>query len=564
MTRDFRILAEGVDGRAMLREALRYARLGWAIHPCVPKDKLPILTDWPNVATSDRAVIERWWQERPLANIGLCPARCGLVVIDVDPRHGGDDTWWELRQGQPEDWEATVVDQTGGGGNHYYYLTNGYAVANGNLGSGVEVKALANVIIPPSIHPSGNGYDWVPGSDPWTRPIASLPQSLASLMPKPQEPKDLDSGGGEPILQGERNITLTSIAGALRRKGLGEAAIDAALQIHNAEWCKPPMEEKEVTAIARSIGRYAPQARSGVFWSLDRLLTTDFPEPKWVIPGLIPAGLTILGGRPKQGKSLFALNLAIAVAMGRPFLGRDIEQGAALYIALEDTAKRMAARAAVMGATVGEHPLTLTFEWAPLNSEEGFWELEEWIRDGLRLVAVDTVSRAMGGSVDWDDVAWVTRHLAPLQRLALEQECGLVLVDHHRKPTAVEANLVDDLMGSTGKAATADTILGLYRKRGERGAKLAVTGRDIDETELAIVLDSARLLWGLTGEAMPMVQTEILETLARLTAAGTRELARALGRDPGNVYRECAELEAKGMIAKRGSGKDAPWMLLVR
>ena len=60
------------------------------------------------------------------------------------------------------------------------------------------------------------------------------------------------------ITEGARNATLTSLAGAMRRKGCGERAIEAALLVENNERCVPPLLESEVATIARSVCRYAP------------------------------------------------------------------------------------------------------------------------------------------------------------------------------------------------------------------------------------------------------------------------------------------------------------------
>lgn len=66
------------------------------------------------------------------------------------------------------------------------------------------------------------------------------------------------SSDGAVILESARNTTLASIAGGMRRRGMGEAAIDAALQAMNQNQCKPPLPANEVSAIARSISSYAP------------------------------------------------------------------------------------------------------------------------------------------------------------------------------------------------------------------------------------------------------------------------------------------------------------------
>jgi hypothetical protein len=65
------------------------------------------------------------------------------------------------------------------------------------------------------------------------------------------------------IAEGHRNVTLTSLAGVMRHRGMSFAAIDAALQAENAERCRPPLAEAEVFRIARSVSNYAPDALAG-------------------------------------------------------------------------------------------------------------------------------------------------------------------------------------------------------------------------------------------------------------------------------------------------------------
>src|SRR5262249_33191282 len=69
------------------------------------------------------------------------------------------------------------------------------------------------------------------------------------------------------------------------------------------------------------------------------LQTMVFPEPTFVVDGLITPGLTFLVSRPKLGKSWWALDVAIAIATGQPALGSaTVEQGDVLCLALEDSA----------------------------------------------------------------------------------------------------------------------------------------------------------------------------------------------------------------------------------
>ena len=72
------------------------------------------------------------------------------------------------------------------------------------------------------------------------------------------------------------------------------------------------------------------------------LMQKSFPEPKWAIPGILPEGLNILGGKPKKGKSILALNICLDIALGKPALGKiHIEGGSVIYFALEDNYRRL-------------------------------------------------------------------------------------------------------------------------------------------------------------------------------------------------------------------------------
>ena len=83
------------------------------------------------------------------------------------------------------------------------------------------------------------------------------------------------------------------------------------------------------------------EARRKTDWTVDELYEADFPEPKWIVPDLLPTGLASLAGRPKLGKSWLALQLAAAVACGEHFLDWAVQDGRVLFIALEDPPRRL-------------------------------------------------------------------------------------------------------------------------------------------------------------------------------------------------------------------------------
>lgn len=242
------------------RAALAYAeRCSWQLFPLPPRSKDHPLVKWGSKATSDLDQLATWWTRWPAANPALTTGqRSGIVVVDIDPRHGGDRTWAELLDlnGTADTLEAV----TGSGGRHIYFQapTEALKSVNGGLGEGVDTKANGGyVVLPPSVHPNGNAYFWdTEGLSP-----APVPPWLLALWPRVDARRTTPRGAavlGAPIIDGERNSTLTSLAGALRRRGLGQTAIEAALLAENIERCQPPLPDADVLGIAQSIGRYPP------------------------------------------------------------------------------------------------------------------------------------------------------------------------------------------------------------------------------------------------------------------------------------------------------------------
>src|SRR5262245_24307349 len=99
-----------------LTAALDHARRGFRVLPLQPNSKAPAITDWPNRATTDEAQIFEWWREWPDANIGLTLDT--WLVVDVDPKNGGDETISGLLMLHDESFPPTVGQRTQSGGMH--------------------------------------------------------------------------------------------------------------------------------------------------------------------------------------------------------------------------------------------------------------------------------------------------------------------------------------------------------------------------------------------------------------------------------------------------------------
>jgi hypothetical protein len=190
-------------------------------------------------------------------NVAICTGpESGLIVLDEDTLKGGGQSIRAFTV------PFTPKVATGGGGFHYYIRdVEGADVRNsaGVLGQGLDIRGAGGyVIAPPSLHVSGQRYKWI--IDPREVGLAECPDFILDLQ-RPKMHSDAEvhvAGDGDAIPEGQRDTALTSLAGSMRRRGMTEEEILAALQVTNAKRCKPPLPDVEVRRIAESVSRYAP------------------------------------------------------------------------------------------------------------------------------------------------------------------------------------------------------------------------------------------------------------------------------------------------------------------
>jgi putative DNA primase/helicase len=251
-----------------LRAALWYARrFHWHVFPIRPRDKAPLTAGGFYNATTDQAQIRHWWQQWPDANVGIACGASGLVVIDIDAKNGagGLESWADLRQELGSDIDDTPTVETPTGGLHLYYAAIDRSIRNSTsqLANGIDVRGEGGyVVAPPSEHPEGGTYNWALNCGPHECELDPLPEGIAERLRGPQKlvlDSDSSNGSGDAIITtGQRNATLTSLAGTMRRRGMTCDAIVAALLAENSARCSPPLHDDEVTRIALSVARYDP------------------------------------------------------------------------------------------------------------------------------------------------------------------------------------------------------------------------------------------------------------------------------------------------------------------
>lgn len=240
----------------------RYARNGWAVVPVAAGAKAPTLKGWQ--ALQPAGVKETLARVGDAKCVGIVTgASSGLVVLDLDAKHGLEAILDGLKESHGAAWLDTYTVQTAGGGVHLYYQHPGGIVRNATrLGGrdGVDVRGDGGqVVAPPSLGANGRPYKIVVDRDPAPCP-AWLLEELRERDAVETAPKaGRNDRGGAVVTVGGRDAYLTSVAGAMRRVGASEVAMQAALEAENEERCEPPLEARDLHRIARSVGRYGPE-----------------------------------------------------------------------------------------------------------------------------------------------------------------------------------------------------------------------------------------------------------------------------------------------------------------
>lgn len=340
--------------------ALIYASWGWHVIPVVPNGKIPATQHGVKDATTDAEQIARWWAQNPDFNIGIAAGnRSGIVVFDVDPRNGGEDSWqaWQRTNGSVPD---GAMQLTAGGGEHHIAFYD-EQIRSCKLADGIDLLADGRYFVAYPSTIEGRSYQWEGSSDPFdgVSPF-DIPQQWMSAYKAIRKPeaKQASAGGGN-LIQGSRNNGLTAYGGMMRRGGATEAEIMAALHVANETRCEIPLPSSELAQIVRSVCRYEPDgdvaADSSIgFDAAESLLdaakaqTQEYyftratsylsqPAPlKWVIKAWMPdGGVTMVYGESGVGKTFITLDMACHIAAGLDWHGKRTKAGIVVYMAGE-------------------------------------------------------------------------------------------------------------------------------------------------------------------------------------------------------------------------------------
>lgn len=536
------------------------------------------------------------------------------LVVDVDPRRykGDNSDTFESFCKKFNIKIDTLIVQSGGvdGGFHVYYKKPSEIGIKHSIPGfpAIEFKTAGQFVIGAgSLHRSGNQYKIIRGD---IKQIAKTPKELIELLAverkealKVEVENPLDEEelcAAEKRFEnyclytqaadiGGRNNKVYEAACEARDYGLPEEfAFKQIQEILNARF-EMPLDDNELESTVQHAYEYAKNSEGSrradvVFkdvelevepcrdiktslsisiFSAAELMKEELADQLWVIDQLLPVGLTVFAGAPKSGKSFFVLSLAMAISSGDIALGCfQATQGKVLYLALEDNKRRLKNRLEKLSLDSKRKYEDLMLTCAcPKFDDKGLQELQKWLKQNpdCKLLVIDTYARFSPkktntqNAYDFDYFV-----MGELQKFALSNNVALILVTHNRKQPSSDD--LGQIMGSTAITGAADVVWKMERRQGVTSGVLKITGRDVEEMELALNFEKHSCQWTALGDAHAFKVGSERQAIIRCLKQsneplGPKEVAAEIGGNPLNIKNLMRKMFQRGQLIKPRYGK---------
>lgn len=606
----------------MLDHALVYLHAGLPVFPCCsplmgihqhrdpdtremvtcPKDrvgKVPMVR-WRGYQNElpDEETVRQWWSRWPTANIALCTGELsGILVLDAD---GTDARKTCLQNGGLDETPMVWTGKVGGA--HFHLAYPGGDVRNfARKLPGTDMRAQGGyVLMPPSMHSSGNIYRWNESTRHFS--YAAVPGWLQALIEADGPDGDGHAFGDdfdihevlEGIPEGKRDDTLYRYACRLRHDDVPKVEAEELLR-RAARACIPPfVEAAAVGKVRRAYEEFAPPGSPTAIFDeeivppgreggatepdmaavfsrpISELLAMPDEDPDWMVEKLFTvASNGWIGAEPKVGKSWLALELAYAVSTGVPFLGRfSVKQARrVLYVQEEDPATRVKRRLRqiIDGDQSRSAPPDEYFRYV---IRQGFkLDSAAWIEILRReiisydpeVIVLDVFNRLHGS--DENKQQEMTAILNILTGLTNQYGCAFIVVHHNRKPQAGgEARGSQSLRGSGVLGSWGECSL--YLRPGKEKNQMIVTPESKDAPELddfTVTIEDQEnggvlLQMGEVEQETRMARGDIdvLDAVTRLVTRGigatVRAVADDLGKDRSTIQARLKRLTKDGYL----------------
>ena len=602
--------------------AVHYIGLGLLPIPIPPGEKAPKILEWPSLRLT-KVDLPKYFNGVP-SNIGVILGDdYGTADIDLD----SPEAIAIAGQFLPD--TAMVFGRKSKPASHYFYRCDP-PVRSKRFSDPINKECLVELrcqksngsiglqtVVPPSVHPSGEEICFEPGRDghPANVDAGVLQTAVAKIAAASLLARHW------PGKKAGRNQTFIALAGAMARAGWSvEDALAFNGGIYQVLWgcaadlvaCKaeviatyekhghgfhttgkPSFEDlvdkRAVNKAFLWLGIAQPHAAprdadaplpkgSHPFAShislpspvsMEDLLADDsIAVPALLIEGLLPKrGLVLLGGRPKDGKSWFACQLALSVVTGEALGGwlKVSEPGRVHLWALEDqkALTKDKVKKLLNGTTpdgLGDLKVFDELKYPILSGGD------EIIREVLKknpaeLIILDSLFKLSGSAKQSYDISQRDYDVIDrVRQIAIEQNCAAVIVMHTKKG-ARGGNPIENIIGTSGTSAAADAVAELKRTSAKEG-KLTVVGRLVSQENYELAWHGGDDGWGWSVEgdgddaALGETSQEVLEYLEAQGPSKPNSIAAALHRTFPSVWHALRRLQEKGKVNR---GRDKKW-----
>lgn len=289
-------------------------------------------------------------------------------------------------------------------------------------------------------------------------------------------------------------------------------------------------------------------------WTDKEILAVKFPPVEWIIPKILPVGLTLLVGRPFSGKSFLALQIANAVNHGGMLFGEQARKGKVLYIAAEDRNDQLQERMKAQ-------------RWIPTGNVDIFTAWQRFKKGGMEdlrkqlkggdytLCVVDTLYKLLSGSKNEKDgeMEPVMSELHDMSKRGLVD--AMLPLDHSNKLSVTQGEAGEaSISGDTAKAGVADSFLMLWKKQGSKQMYFHAEGRMMRPLDLEIKFDEVTCAWQVLGKgeliASESVKGKVLSELKQNPNLTQNDLILRLGKPQSLIARVLKQLVEDGLLER--------------